>query len=63
MSTDQHLINNDLGIPDEKRAYEIYMITKTWLNLTIFYFNKALTVTWKRKNFYFTYINKLFFIH
>lgn len=41
MSTDQHLINNDLGIPDEKRAYEIYMITKTWLNLTIIYFTKA----------------------
>lgn len=45
MSTDQHLINNDLGIPDKKRAYEIYMITKTWLNLTIIYFTKALTVT------------------
>lgn len=55
MSTDQHLINNDLGIPDEKRAYEIYMITKTWLNLTIIYFTKALTVTWKRENFCFTY--------
>lgn len=45
MSTDQHLINNDLGIPDEQRAYEIYMITTTWLNLTIIYFTKALTVT------------------
>lgn len=25
MSTDQHFINNDLGIPDEKRAYMKYI--------------------------------------
>lgn len=44
MFIDQYLINNDFGILDEKRVYEIYMIIKIWLNLIIIYFIKVLIV-------------------